>query len=495
MSTPGSNEFRLVLPGLSTFGNLVNDFLDQALSFAGCSGEELEQIIDAVVVALNLIEDRVKMDDDPALPIELVVEIDPRALDISIVEHGVPLGDRDHFMGLSEESLLHALFDEVHWVQLGTRGSSIHLHRLRENTEITALVDVVPETDSSRLHEVEKISSVSRDVHYTFRRFRAGDEFEVSRQFYQSYGRTYPNPDLLYPERILCMNEQGRLHSIIVECEKGSIAGHYGIERPDLGVVGEAGLAVVDPAHRGHGIFASMRTFLVEEARTLGLIGLWSQPTTRHAYSQKMNIKFGSTLCGLSLATTPASVNLRGNEAEEKAERHSCFLYWLPLGEEPAITASVPDSMASLFGDLYQARARDCRLETALVAPDASEEIAATVGGRFNRARRTGSVTISRIDRMTLPLVRQLVSDLLEISGAEVIYADLPITDRSCAWLAEALLDDDDFVLCGIGPRFIDGEDALRLQRLAVPVDLDELVVEGDLARKMTDFITSSLPM
>ena len=395
MSVSGSNEFRLVIPGLTTFGNLVKQFLDQALSFAGCSGEELERIIDAVVVALSLVEDRVKVDDDSALPIELVVNIDPRALVISIVEQGVPLGDRDHFMGLPEESLLHTLFDEVHWVQLGARGSSIRLHRMRENPEISALVDVVAKTDSSRPHEVEKISSVSRDEHYTFRRFRAGDEFEVSRQFYQSYGRTYPNSDLLYPERILCMNEQGRLHSIIVECEKGSIAGHYGIERPDLGVVGEAGLAVVDPAHRGHGLFASMRTFLVEEARALGLLGLWSQPTTRHAYSQKMNIKFGSTLCGLSLATTPASVNLRWNEADEKEERHSCFLYWLPLAKEPSITASVPDSMASLLGGLYQARAREYRLETALVPPGSSEETAASVRGRFNRARRTGSITIS----------------------------------------------------------------------------------------------------
>ncbi len=495
MGLPDVNEFRLAIPALMEFETLVHDFLGRVVAFADIDDVESKSIIEAVSSALIFIEAGLEADHDIALPIELEASVDSHSLTIGIRETGAPQDDGSWQVEKGVSHSLHEVFDEVHWIQLGALGSELRLRRHRPHPEISTLVEVHHRLETKPLDHVADsaggASGSEATPTYDIRRFQDGDEIEVARQFYESYGRSYPNPDLLYPARIRGMNGDGRLHSIVVENGDGVIGGHYGIERPDLGMVGEAGLAVIDPSNRGHGLLEKMRAFLVEEARGLDLLGLWSQPTARHPYSQKMNIKFGSTLCGLSLGTTPADVTLRGSEDEENPTRHSCFLYWLPLAEEPHLTASVPESMASLLGELYQARARGHRFETALVPPGSSEENAATVRGRFNRARRSGTVTVSRVDHMTLPLVRQLVSDLLEISGAEVIYADLPITDRSCAWLAEALVDDG-FVLCGVGPRFLDGEDALRLQRLAVPLDFDELVVEGDLARRVTDFITNS---
>jgi hypothetical protein len=97
-------------------------------------------------------------------------------------------------------------------------------------------------------------------------------------------------------------------------------------------------------------------------------------------------------------------------------------------------------------------------------------------------------IQVSAIDQLTLSMVRQLTSDLVDFASADVIYLDLPITDVCCAWLAEALRDDG-FILCGIGPRFLSGEDSLRLQRLLVHVAPDSLVVEGDLASRLADHV------
>ena len=493
MASSGRTDFRLVIPGISKLAGLVHQFLEQALSASGYEGDELVQLVDATCSVLNIVEGRLEADDDVALPIELTLGIDQRMLAISIIEHGVPLGDRDHLLEGSGQTQLHETFDHVHWVQLGAGGSEIRLERLRTHTRISTLVDRKEEAGSAATRSVPAESSGTGSVDYHFRTFRSGDELEIARQFYQSYGRTYPNPDLLYPERILAMNEQGLLHSIVAETGDGTIAGHYGIERPDLGVIGEAGLAVIDPAHRKHGLLTRMRSFLVDEARRLELLGLWSQPTAQHAYSQKMNIQFGSTLNGLSLGTTPAEVEWRGASGDNDSSRHSCFLYWYPLNDEESIRCSVPESLMGVLGPLYEARGRAHRFDGAINQPVGSTETGTcNLHGAFNRTRRSGHIRVDRIDALTLPLVRQLVTNLVAFSHAEVVYLDLPITDESCAWLTEAL-HAEGFILCGIGPRFLSGEDALRLQRLLVDVDPESLVVEGDLASGLAEHVFAEI--
>jgi hypothetical protein len=481
--------FRLTVPGLSAFNDLVRDFLEKAVACAGHEAEELERIIDATCSALTFVEGRLEVDQDRSLPIELDVAIDLHSMVVSIIEQGAPLDDRDHLIGCSAEAALHEVFDEIHWVQRGAEGSELRLRRIRPHEEITSLVEGLQEGPG--VHHPPKASpGGSTEVSSDIRRFRAGDEVEVARQFYQSYGRSYPNPDLLYPERILAMNEQGTLHSIVVEDGAGTIGGHYGIERPDLGPIGEAGLAVIDPTQRGHGLMTRMRSFLVDEARLLGLLGLWSQPTARHAFSQKMNIQFGSTPCGLSLGTTPGDVSLRGSGGSGPGMRYSCFLYWYPLDEEASIDCSLPESMAGLLESIFESRGREHRIDVAKHSPaeEGGDDDDTGIDCNYNRIRRSATIRVRRIDRMTLPLLRQLSTNLIELSRAEVLYLDLPITDGSCAWLAGALADEG-FVFCSVGPRFISGEDSLRLQRVVAPVDLDSLVIEGDLPGRIAEHV------
>jgi hypothetical protein len=54
--------------------------------------------------------------------------------------------------------------------------------------------------------------------------------------------------------------------------------------------------------------------------------------------------------------------------------------------------------------------------------------------------------------------------------------------------LADALAGEG-FIFCSVGPRFISGEDSLRMQRLVAPIDLDSLVIEGDLPGRIADHV------
>jgi hypothetical protein len=487
LDLPDSHTFRLELPGLPELADMPRTFLEGVLRFADFEGDEAQALCDAACGALRGVEEVVESRDDFDLPIELRAVVDAEALEISILERGTPLDGAD-LRGLREAA---AVFDDVRWEQRGAAGSELHLGRKRAHPEVTLLAEVEHRAVDQHLEDAEAEAPAAGGAQYVVRDFEAADALEVSRRIYESYGRSYPNPDLFYPGRIIALNQSRRLRSIVAEAPDGSIVGHYAIERPRLRPIGESGLAVIDPPHRGRGLLKSMRGKLVEVAKSMELYGLWSQPTARHPYSQRMNLSMGSTACGLSLGTTPASTLLRGGDAGGGQLRASCFLYWYPLQEESPLSASVPEILAPLVTDIYAARGREVTLDTAPV--DSPADLAGADGAlrtRFDRARRSGAVELDRIGPMSRALISEAVEMLVSVAGAEVVYVDLPITDPGCAGLAQALMGER-LHFAGVGPRFL-GEDSLRLQRLVAPVDLDGLVVEGDLGARLAEWVLRS---
>jgi hypothetical protein len=494
LDLPDRHTFRLELPGLPELADLARAFLGRTIRFADFEGDDARTLCDAACAALARVEEVVESRHDFDLPIEVRVVVDAEALEVSILERGTPLaGAPSDARGIRGLRDVAAVFDGVRWEQRGAEGSELHLRRYRPHPEITALVQVEHRLAVQRLEQAESEPRAPADLQYVFRDFRPQDALEVSRRIYESYGRSYPNPDLFYPERIVALNRSGRLRSIVAQAPDGSIVGHYAIERPRLRPIGESGLAVIDPPHRGRGLLKQMRTKLVEVSGSLGLLGLWSQPTARHPYSQRMNISQGSTACGLSLGTTPASTLLRGGARGDVGLRASCFLYWDPLVDEEPLEAYVPEVVAPLVAAIYEARGRNATLSTDLGAlPAASVHGENAVRTRFDRARRSGSIEVDRIDAGSHDLVAEAIQLLVDVAGAEVVYVDLPITDPGCARLAGELLGGQ-LHFAGIGPRFL-GEDSFRLQRLVAPVDLDGLVVEGELGARIAEQVLSSVP-
>ncbi|MGC4005140.1 MAG: hypothetical protein QM811_19305 [Pirellulales bacterium] len=454
MSLPDRFEFRLTLPGMPELASLLRDFVGNVLRFAEFETDVAEELTDALASAVGLIESEVERGGDGDLPITIGAVVDGAAVEFSILERGRPLGDGDEVGSEIPARIRPArVFDRVWWVQRGPEGSELHLRRVRSHENITALVGVAARL-ANDAHDFESRQTAPSTEQYRLRPFEARDALEVSRCIYEAYGHSYPNPDLFYPDRIIALNQAGRLRSLVAETVEGAIVGHYALERPELGPTAEAGQAVIHHAHRGRGLMQLMRKAVEDEGRRLGLLGIWSQPTARHPFSQKMNIAFGSVPCGLSLGTTPATTILRGGvESQNPETRHSCFLYWHPFDVEAPLQASVPAALAPLIAELYATRKRGVTIDTALVRPNSVERIR-TVHTIFERNRNVGRIWVERIDAETLPVMREALRVLSENAGAEAIYVDLPIDDPSCAFVATELLTDG-LVPGGIGPRFL----------------------------------------
>ena len=500
MNTPDKIDLNLQIPGLPELDGLVRDFAARALDLAEFEVDRRTELLDAFLCGVHLVERTLAEEGDAVVPIEIGATVDADAIEFRILEHGTPLGDdSDSGPGgdIPDRIRPSTVFDRLWWVQKGQEGSELHLRARRDHASIEVLEQVQSRLEHEEAgHAHADVQTSDQTTEYRIRDYRRGDGLAVARRIYEAYGRSYPNPDLYVPERIDRLNAEGRLHSIICESDEGDIVGHYALERPDLGPIGEAGQAVIDHRHRGHGLMKPMRA-AVEKARAdLGLLGIWSQPTARHPVSQRMNIGFGSTPCALCLGTTPAAATLRGGvkgaiEDDASPARHSCFLYWDPIGPEPDLVAHVPEAIAAMVRPLYAARGRNVVFDTNPGKPDFEHE---TIRSRFDSSRAVAWISLDRVGSGSFDAIQAAIQAMENSVAAAALFIDLPIDDPGCCGLATDLLAEG-LRPAGIGPRFrvVDderrAEDVLRLQANPAPVDFTGLVVEGDLGRTLADVV------
>jgi hypothetical protein len=505
-STPDTLSLQLSFPGLPELAPLVHDFARHALHLAGIEGDRHQDLLEALRSSLSLIEETLAREGDPMVAMELHATIDADAVEFRILEHGRPLGGNDAAGEgqpggeIAAKVRPAAVFDRLTWVQRGTEGSELQLRAHRSSGRIEVLEAARHRLEASPQAEHTDLDRSGQTGSYRIRDYRTDDGLEIARRIYESYGRSYANPDLYMPDRIERLNREGRLHSIVCESPDGEIVGHYALERPDLGPTGEAGQAVIDHRHRGHGLMRPMREAVEQAGRALGLIGIWSQPTAMHPLSQRMNLSFGSCPSAVQLGLLPAGTALRGGvagEAEGHLEggRRSTFLYWHPLVEEPPIAAHAPDGLLDLLSTLYASRRREARFNADATPPHAGR--GKSLDCRVSAALGTAWIAAARIDGGTADAIRSAADAIASMGTTGAIFADLPLDDPGAPAVAESLLADG-WSVAGIAPRSIPrddarrAEDALRFSRHPAAVDLPGLVAEGEIGRRLVEVATAA---
>ena len=507
MPTPDHLELRLALPGLPELGSLARDFAAHALRLADFDGEAATRLCEAFLSSLTLIEQTLAREGDPVVDLEIVAKIDAVALEFQVLEHGIPLGEGLTETGgrpaaggdIAERVRPVPAFDRLWWVQRGAAGSELHLRVHRPHERIDVLEAVQHRLEHEHAEHTDLAPS-EQTGEYQIRDYRPEDGLQVARRIYEAYGRSYANPDLYVPERIEQLNRDGRLRSIVCESPAGEIVGHYALERPDLGPTGEAGQAVIDHRHRGHGLMKPMRAAVERAGAALGLLGIWSQPTAMHPLSQRMNLKFGSVPTAVQLGLLPASMTLRGGVAgasarDDEGGRGSTFLYWHPFDAEPPLVAQAPDSLAPLLADLYAARGREVTFGGEGRGPTRGGSEA--VHCRYAGSLGVAWVVVDRVEPGAAQAVRAAVEAMSAGAGAGAVYVDLPVDDPGTVAVAEALMADG-YRLAGIAPRCIPrddervAEDALRFAAPAAAVDLAAVVAEGALGERLLEVAAPS---
>ena len=276
------------------------------------------------------------------------------------------------------------------------------------------------------------------------------------------YGETYPVRWTYDADEVARRIEAGVLISAIAETAEGELLCHSGLllNAPD-DVVGHAGQALTLPAARGQHIFTSVKRYLVDWATTLGLVGMYSEATAAHPYSQRALLDLGGHETGFMVGFIPQSVDNNAASGPSPG-RTSAALFFLRMrpGHERMLYAPT--------------RHREIVLET--IAICGSRSTIAEVPARADLpAVSQLSIENDPGDNVAIVMVTQAGEDLtarvdaersrLFAEGVEALYVDLPLDRPESAHVSEAL-QELKLSYSGIFPNNQAAADVLRLQCL-----------------------------
>jgi hypothetical protein len=276
------------------------------------------------------------------------------------------------------------------------------------------------------------------------------------------YGETYPVRWTYDAEEVARRIAAGLLLSAIAETADGELLCHSGLvlNAPD-DVVGHAGQALTLPAARGRHIFTTVKRYLVDHASALGLMGMYSEATAAHPYSQQALLQLGGHETGFMLGFIPATVD--NNAASgSRGGRTSAALFFLRLRPGADRVVYAPARHRGIVRDTIEI----CGFRSRLAEPPRRTDLP---------ARTELQVDMDDGDNVAVLTVTGAGNDLtfrvqserarLFDDGVDALYVDLPLDRPESAHLGDAL-EDLDLTYAGIFPNNQAVGDVLRLQCL-----------------------------
>jgi hypothetical protein len=277
------------------------------------------------------------------------------------------------------------------------------------------------------------------------------------------YGETYPVQWTYDTDEVDRRIAAGLFIAAIAETADGELLCHSGLSLHAPGdVVGHAGQALTLPAARGRHVFTAVKRYLVEWASVLGLVGMYSEATAAHPYSQQALLDLGGHETGFMLGFIPDSVDNSAASPSTGGGRTSAALFYLRLGpgidrivyapERHRVIVQATIAICGFRSRLAEAPGSGRLVSRSLfdIEVDAGDNVAVLT------VQRAGEDLTSRVDAERTRMFGQ---------GVDALYVDLPLDRPESAYVGNAL-EDLNLSYSGIFPNNQAVGDVLRLQCL-----------------------------
>ncbi|MDX1709157.1 MAG: ATP-binding protein, partial [Desulfobacterales bacterium] len=190
----------------------------------GMQKQEIDSLEKGIVEAISaLIEYSIEAGEKGIL--DVFCERIPEGFKVSLRDKGLPFSTVREELSVTEDRVgdipgmaapiarLKNYLDEIRLHNLGTDGKALILIKHLKNKSITdyyAACDLEPYEPSAA-----PITLSAEPSKCSVRRMRSADAAEVSKTIYRTYGYTYPHDYVYYPEKIIALNESGRVFSAV----------------------------------------------------------------------------------------------------------------------------------------------------------------------------------------------------------------------------------------------------------------------------------------
>jgi anti-sigma regulatory factor (Ser/Thr protein kinase) len=459
----------------------VVDFVRQAARQLGLGDKAAVHLDRAVeTVCRNVIEHAFDRDEAGQYDVEILRR--PGRVVIAVEDQGLPFDYarlRDGGDTALPEMLHHPFADEIRFINLGRGGNRVELIKHLPHADVR---EDLPEAEH---HRSVRAPAASEDTQLEIRMMRPEESFELARCVYRSYGYSYDWDYVYYPDRIRELQESGLMRSCVAVTLEGEFVGHLAVrvDHPDS-PVGEAGQAVVDPRFRGHHLFPRMKTFLAEQAKNVGMYGLYSEATAVHPYSQRGNLDLGARETGFLLGYIPASVSYKEIGEDREGRRGSVALFYVRTNAEPERAIYPPATYREAVRRIVEHNGLHRTEE------DGSDFEMLPSSRMSVDVRRDHNLAFLRVEEPGADLQELVRVRLRELClhRVDCIYVDLPLSHPAVQSVGTRL-NELGFFFGGIIPELRDG-DVLRLQYLnEVDIRPEDVRTGSDFGQELVNLI------
>jgi hypothetical protein len=305
-----------------------------------------------------------------------------------------------------------------------------------------------------------------------------------------AYGETYDVPWVYDGAEVARRLAQGTILSAVALDSGGGLLCHAALTRhSSRDLVVHAGQAVTVPAAQGHHLFPRVKSFLSDLALQHGMVGMYSEVTAAHPYSERANLDLGGHETGFLLGWIPGSV---ANEAAgaKRGRRQSAALFYLKLRPGHNRPVYAPVQHRAIVHRIL----RTCGLRGRLAEP----------ARQVHLPDRTHTHTKSLLGHNAVhihvahpgadfgPKLAGIRARLFG-EGVDALYVDLPLDVPSTALVGDHVAELG-LAFSGIFPNSRADGDVLRLQSLnQVTVRADDIVVASEHGRALLDYVLDDL--
>jgi len=379
----------------------------------------------------------------------------------------------DNLSGLGT-FLMKSLSDEVQFNNLGRKGKeTVIIKYLSNNT-----LDISKMSNAN----IEDIG----DFNYSIRPFNESDATAISECAYAAYGYSYESY-IYYPEKIVQMNKDKKIVSIVTEADNGDIAGHLALKYNSNPYTAEMGVGFVSPKYRRKHLFKEMSDYIMEMGvKDKELKCIFASAVTGHTGSQKNLIKMDYNVIGIMLALLPSDVDFK-NLAGVIKQKESAVLAAKILKTSSPQEVYLPIRYRDIIHDLFDKLGIELvtgRKEINTYEPNDDDLFRTNIVDVLN----IGVIDCNFINEETAHEIRLTLRDMCT-KQLSTIFIYISLTDSNAPYMIEKC-NDMGFIFSGIQPYWKDGNHCIVMQYINnTMLDFESIKLADEFALKLREYI------
>lgn len=300
---------------------------------------------------------------------EEIIQIDisaiPSGIEVIIKDHGISKNPFVHVPHNIDELVENLSFDDITSKNSDdiTAVSDFVIHKIVDSYTYENLgskgrmIKMSIYSQDSKIDEVKKkkTTSTDKDEHFeSIRLSKPNDAISISKLFHGTYGYTYPNDVVYYPDRLEDLLKSVSMVSIVAVSNKNNIIGHISLLRPYKGLkITELGMTTINSFFKEDDIMPKLIDTIMQRAESSIYYGVFSHSLANYKATQQIWKNHG--FCDIAILVGYIDTNVSFRDTDGKpSQRESTVINFKLLREIKEVKLYLPKKHKKMIKKLYK---------------------------------------------------------------------------------------------------------------------------------------------